>query len=287
MKRLNYTNFPRVTSLKMSDWDLLTPGIGLSAIGAIGVGISLSGLAKTFVDGMHALTFLTLTLGLIFLVAGLFKDGFPTSKKSKFASAVSLTILVACGLLGAISVSGLASTIFAYIFIMALISIPATAIVIASYRNYPKMKILYGIFLGVIIIGVGIIYSLHNITQPTDASLQSSEKESITKTETSSAPTADVSNYAKVDILAGSSAQGNQAYSPPVLQIKSESGITWHNLDNVPHTVTSLKDDGKTFDSQLIMKEKTFSLDISKFQKGIYDYFCTIHPYMKGSFNIN
>ena len=270
----------------MSDWDLLTPGIGLSAIGAIGVGISLSGLAKTFIDGMHALTFLTLTIGLIFLVAGLFKDGFPTSKKSKFATVVSLTILVACGFLGAISVSGLASTIFAYIFIMALISIPAAAIVVASYKNYQKMKVLYGIFLGVIIIGIGTLYALHGITQSSDATIPSSEKSSETTTETST-PAADISNYAKVDILAGSSAQGNQAYSPEVLEIKSEPGITWSNLDNVPHTVTSLKDDGKTFDSQLIMKEKTFSLDISKFQKGSYEYFCTIHPYMKASFNIN
>lgn len=286
MKRLNYTNFPTLTLSKMSDWDLLTPGIGLSAIGAIGVGISLSGLAKTFIDGMHALTFLTMTIGLIFLVAGLFKDGFPTSKKSKVATAISLTILVGCGFLGAISISGMASSIFIYIFIMTLISVPAAAIVVAFYRNHQKMKILYGIFLGMIIIGVVVLYSLQGFTQSTDASSPSSEAGEV-KTEVSSTPTTDVSKYAKVDILAGSSAQGNPDYGPDVLQINSEPGITWRNVDNVPHTVTSLKDDGKTFDSQLIMKEKEYSLDITKFPKGTYEYFCTIHPYMKASFIIN
>ncbi|MDP9462196.1 MAG: copper-binding protein, partial [Thermoproteota archaeon] len=40
----------------MTDWDLMTPGIGLTSIGIVGVGISLSGIAKTFIDGMHAVT---------------------------------------------------------------------------------------------------------------------------------------------------------------------------------------------------------------------------------------
>ncbi|TLX88044.1 MAG: copper-binding protein, partial [Thaumarchaeota archaeon] len=42
----------------MSDWDLLTPGIGLTVIGIVGVGISLAGIAHTFVEGMHAVSLL-------------------------------------------------------------------------------------------------------------------------------------------------------------------------------------------------------------------------------------
>ena len=38
----------------MSDWDLITPGMGLTCIGIVGVGISLSGIAHTFTEGMHA-----------------------------------------------------------------------------------------------------------------------------------------------------------------------------------------------------------------------------------------
>lgn len=64
----------------MTDWDLLTPGIGLSSLGIVTVGISLSGIAKTFIEGMHAVGLLTLFIGLIFLASGLFKDGFPDRK---------------------------------------------------------------------------------------------------------------------------------------------------------------------------------------------------------------
>ena len=51
----------------MSDWDLITPGIGLTCIGIVGVGISLSGIAHTFTEGMHAVSILTMFIGLIFL----------------------------------------------------------------------------------------------------------------------------------------------------------------------------------------------------------------------------
>jgi hypothetical protein len=53
----------------MTDWDLMTPGIGLTSIGIVGVGISLSGIAKTFIDGMHAVTLLTMFIGMIFLAS--------------------------------------------------------------------------------------------------------------------------------------------------------------------------------------------------------------------------
>ena len=57
----------------MTDWDLLMPGAGLTSVGAIGVAVSLSGIAKTFMDGMHAVSILCMFFGLIFLTAGLFK----------------------------------------------------------------------------------------------------------------------------------------------------------------------------------------------------------------------
>ena len=78
----------------MADWDLLTPGIGLTSIGIVGVFVSLSGIAKTFFDGMHAVSLLTLLIGLLFLTPGIFKDGFPSSRKAKVGSFITLGILV-------------------------------------------------------------------------------------------------------------------------------------------------------------------------------------------------
>ena len=81
----------------MTDWDLLTPGIGLTSIGIVGVGISLAGIAKTFVEGMHAVSLLTMFIGMIFLASGLFKDGFPSTGKAKSATFITLGFLVTFG----------------------------------------------------------------------------------------------------------------------------------------------------------------------------------------------
>ena len=88
----------------MSDWDLLTPGIGLTSIGIVGVGISLAGIAKTFIDGMHAVSLLTLFIGLIFLSAGIFKDGFPRSPRAKSATFITLGFLVTFGIAAAVTI---------------------------------------------------------------------------------------------------------------------------------------------------------------------------------------
>src|ERR671910_3316561 len=102
----------------MSDWDLITPGIGLTSIGIVGVGVSLSGIAHTFLEGMHAVSILTMFIGLIFLAAGIFKDGFPTSGKAKSATFITLGFLVTLGFAAAVTVSSQAPSIFAYIGLM-------------------------------------------------------------------------------------------------------------------------------------------------------------------------
>ncbi len=52
----------------MTDWDLLMPGVGLTAVGATGVAVALSGIAKTFMDGMHAVSILCNVLWINILV---------------------------------------------------------------------------------------------------------------------------------------------------------------------------------------------------------------------------
>jgi plastocyanin len=91
----------------------------------------------------------------------------------------------------------------------------------------------------------------------------------------------------KVAILAGASAKGNPNFDPKILNVPKGAGIIWTNNDNVPHTVTSFKDTGKSFDSSIIMPKKTFTLNTAKLSGTEYDYFCTIHPFMKAKFNIH
>jgi hypothetical protein len=128
------------------------------------VGVSLSGIAKTFIEGMHAVGLLTLFIGMIFLASGLFKDGFPSSGKAKSATFITLGFLVTFGLAAAITVSTQAPSIFIYIGLMMIISIPSAVLAVASYKRTPHIKALAVIFIGAAVIGGSSFYVFGLVT---------------------------------------------------------------------------------------------------------------------------
>ena len=269
----------------MADWDLLTTGIGLTSLGIVGVLVSLSGIAKTFLDGMHAVTLLTLLIGMIFLSAGIFKDGFPSSRKAKIGSFITLGLLIIIGLIAAVNSSGQTPSIFAYIGIILLISVPAVSVILGIYRNSSKIKIYLTSFVVAIIIGIISISAL-GIQIQNQAAISAEKTEETISPSFEPISTIDLKDLAKVNILAGSSGQGNPDYDPEELIVKDSIGIIWINQDNIPHTVTSLKDDGKSFDSSIIMGNANYTLLLSDLKEKEYEYFCTIHPYMTAKFRI-
>lgn len=273
----------------MTDWDLLTPGIGLTSIGIVGVGISLAGIAKTFVEGMHAVSLLTMFIGMIFLAAGLFKDGFPSTGRAKSATFVTLGFLVSFGVAAAVTASTQVPSIFSYIGLMILISIPAAVLSVASYKRTPYIKALAVIFIGAAVVG-GASFYLFGLATPKASSSQTNGGGNSTNASssgtTASQPPPNLSQIVKVSILPGASAQGNPNFDPKSLNVKKGVGIQWTNNDNVPHTVTSAADTGKSFDSSIIKSKGVFTLDTTKLGNKEYDYFCTIHPFMKAKFTI-
>ena len=68
------------------------------------------------------------------------------------------------------------------------------------------------------------------------------------------------------------------AYAPVTITIKVGTTVTWTNKDSVRHTVTS---DTGLFDSGLFGKGESFSYTFT--ETGTFTYFCTPHPYMKGT----
>lgn len=92
-----------------------------------------------------------------------------------------------------------------------------------------------------------------------------------------------------VKILEGSSVQGNLAYAPSTISTSKNNMITWINDDVAPHTVTSGigMDDpqsGKIFDSGSLGRGQKFSMPAKYLGTGgSYDYYCVIHPFMKGT----
>src|ERR671918_1896975 len=164
LEKINYLKFLQTTHIVMTDWDLLTPGIGLTSIGIVGVGIALSGIAKTFLDGMHAVSLLTMFIGMIFLASGLFKDGFPTSGRAKSATFITLGFLVTFGFTAVVTGGTQTPSIYAYIGLMMLIAIPATVLVVASYKRTPYIKALAVIFIGAAIVGGSVFYAFGLVT---------------------------------------------------------------------------------------------------------------------------
>lgn len=255
----------------MTDWDLLTPGIGLTTIGIVGVGISLAGIAKTFIDGMHAVSLLTMFIGMIFLASGIFKDGFPSSGKAKSGTFITLGFLVTFGVAAAVTVSTQVPSIFAYIGLMTIIGIPGAMLAFVSYKKPEYLKAAAVIFIGGSIVAGATFYAFGLVAPKAPV-----EEEETPTPETPPAPT----NIVKATILAGASSQDNPDYDPdPVVAAKGD-GVEWTNADNTPHTVTSKADDGAAFDSGVIAAGKTWVLNTATLDVGEYEYYCTLHPFM-------
>ena len=65
------------------------------------------------------------------------------------------------------------------------------------------------------------------------------------------------------------------AFMPTETTIKKGTEVTWTNEDSVAHDVTS-----QGFKSELLKQGDTFSYTFS--EPGEYQYYCSLHPSMKG-----
>ena len=99
---------------------------------------------------------------------------------------------------------------------------------------------------------------------------------------TANAPESKVIETTSCEIEKGASMQTSQkSFYPGIIRINRGDTVLWKNNDSGIHTVTS--QDG-TFDSGMIMKGGSFE---NKFeQKGAFDYFCALHPWMRGSVQV-
>ena len=74
----------------------------------------------------------------------------------------------------------------------------------------------------------------------------------------------------------------NRCYIPHIIVIESGEPITWVNKDSAFHSVTSGFYDTPSglFDSGHMDPSESFTFTFN--ESGIYDYFCTLHPWMNG-----
>jgi len=90
-----------------------------------------------------------------------------------------------------------------------------------------------------------------------------------------------------VTIAPGSSVPSNgKFFVPDTLTVSKGTTVTWTNDDSTLHTVTSGSPEsgnsgtGTEFDSSYLAAGKTFQHQFNT--AGTFDYYCTLHPYMKG-----
>ncbi len=76
--------------------------------------------------------------------------------------------------------------------------------------------------------------------------------------------------------------EADRCYIPSVIAIDFGNQVTWINEDSAFHTVTSgfYGESSELFDSGHLDPYESFTFDFD--EKGTYDYFCTLHPWMKG-----
>jgi plastocyanin len=245
-----------------------------------GVGLSLAGIARTFIEGMHAISALMMFIGMIILAAGLLKDGLPRSNTAKATVVIIIGFLVSFGafMIGMSTVS----TLPLFAGILLLITIPAMAIAYVAHKQSPHFKAITILFTSASVVGAITFVSFGFVApQPIEAGVL--EKPPI--------PAEELGPKVEIKILEGASVEGALAYDPSEISIEKGTFIVWANTDAVIHSVTSGKDfDDPSyatfFDSSAIKARETFSLDTSKLEAGEYEYFCTFHPFMKAKFMI-
>ena len=252
------------------------PGMGLTAIGVAGLTLAYSGIAHTFIDGMHALTGLTMFVGLIILAAGILDGGISTSNRAKATTLVILSISLGFGMYAmTMNTSNYTVTIAG---ILMAIAFPAIIIAYLSMKHPTVAKPIGGIVSIAAAIGIIMWVSFGIFSAPDTYMIpQQIGVEEPTDDLTPSGP------IFAIEILKDSTIDGNPDYSPDVAVVTQGYVIEWTNADTAAHTVTSTVDYGETFDSSLINAGETYTLDTSNLELGEHEYLCIVHPWMVAS----
>ncbi len=247
------------------------PGMGLTAIGLAGVTISYAGIAHTFVDGMHALTGLTMFVGLIFLSVGILDGGISTSNRAKATTLVIISIALGFGTF-ALTMNSSNYTITLIGLLMA-IAFPSIIIAYLAMKMPQYVKPVGALVALASATGL-IMWFAFGLVSPDTYMINEPIVEEEKKEMQLAGP------IFTITILENSSTQGNPDYEPDVAHVPKGHTIKWTNADSVAHTVTSSVDFGDTFNSNMINAGEEFTLDTSKLTLNEYEYMCVVHPWM-------
>ena len=274
----------------MSNWDLMMPGMGLTAIGLAGLTISYAGIAHTFIDGMHALTGLTMFVGMIFLAVGILDGGISTSNRAKATTLVILSISLGFGMYAfTMNTSNYTITLAG---ILMAIAFPAILIAYLSMKHPTLLKPV-GSIVGIAGATGIIMWLAFGFVGPDQYMVPQTVDEDAMDGADGGGEQAAAEDVAPagpvtlpVEIAAGSAIEGEPNYVPNMAMVSQGDMVEWTNADSIAHTVTSASDLGETFDSGLIDAEGVYLLDTGGLEAGEYEYVCIIHPWMVATLTV-
>ena len=251
------------------------PGGGLTAIGLAGLVVSYSGIAHTFIDGMHALTGLLFMFGLIIMAAGILEGGISTTNRTKATALAVISIVLGFATFATTMTENSTLPLFAGMLIM--ISIPAIVISYFAMKMPTYAKPVGVIFIIAFGTGIGLWIAFGYVSPEqylVTTDIAEVEEVAVIEEVIPEGP------LFMISILADSDVQGNPDYDPDEARIQQGHIIEWVNEDDVPHTATSSVDFGETFDSGMIMSGESYKLDTNKLDLGTSEYVCIVHPWM-------
>jgi plastocyanin len=73
----------------------------------------------------------------------------------------------------------------------------------------------------------------------------------------------------------------NFTFAPATLTIAAGTAVRWTNHDDIPHNVVS---EDRSFKSKALDTDEQFTYTFQK--PGTYEYFCGLHPRMKGTITV-
>jgi len=249
------------------------PGMGLTAVGLAGVILSYAGIAHTFIDGLHALSGLVMFVGLIFLAVGILDGGISTSNKAKATTLVVLGISLSFGMY-ALAINNSSDFTVTLAGILMAIGFPAIIIAYLAMKHPTIVKPVGSIVAMAAATGIIMWFAFGFVSPDTYMIPQQVEIEEPIEEVTPAGP------IFAIQLLEGSSEEGNPDYEPDIAVVTQGYTVEWTNVDSVVHTVTSAVDFGETFDSSIMDAGDVFTLDTSNLEIGEHEYLCIVHPWM-------
>lgn len=151
-------------------------------------------------------------------------------------------------------------------------------------------KIVFGIVAGVVAIGTVLFMLIANSQKAESPSVSTADQsassaQSNASNDSAVAPQATASNQQPVaDQETADVTIQNYAYAPQKITIKAGTTVTWTNQDSVKHDVMADDENDDFRGSELLGKGQSYSFTFTK--PGTYTYFCSPHPYMKGTVEV-